>query len=56
MGSNILQRIKKYREEVLSYLKQTNNHYETAQLNLKIDNIEVKYHRWLHPWQGDWEI
>ena len=56
MDQNTIERVKEYREEVLSYLSQTNNHYNTSEINLEIDNKKINYHRWLHPYQGNWEI
>ena len=53
---DIIENIKQYRKEVLNYLKQTNNHYNTIEINLKVGDKNVKYHRWLHPYQGDWEL
>lgn len=48
--------IKSYREQVLDVLKQSNNHYNTQIIELNVFNKNFKYHRWLHPWQGDWEV
>lgn len=45
-----------YRNQVLDVLKQTNNHYLTEEVKLKRVSREFKYHRWLHPFQGDWEV
>ena len=45
-----------YREQVLEVLKQSNNYYDTKIINLNVLGKNIKYHRWLHPWQGDWEI
>ena len=56
MDQNTIERVKEYREEVLSYLSQTNNHYNTTEINLEIDNKKINYHRWMHPYQGNWEI
>lgn len=53
---DIIQRLKEHREAVLTYLKQTNHHYGTKEINLKVGNKKINYHRWLHPYQGDWEI
>lgn len=49
-------KLEEYRNQVLSYLKETNNHYETDIINLNVLNKNIKYHRWLHPYQGNWEI
>ena len=51
-----IERIKKHREAVLNYLKQTNNHYNTIEINLEVDGTKINYHRWLHPYQGSWEL
>lgn len=48
--------IKKYREQVLEVLKASNYHYDTQNINHKVKNWDINYHRWLHPLQGDWEI
>jgi len=47
--------IESYRSDVIEVLKQSGNHYPTKIVELDIHNVVVKYHRWLHPWQGDWE-
>lgn len=48
--------INEYRNQVLDILKQTNNYYSTKIINLHVSDIVINYHRWLHPWQGDWEV
>ena len=48
--------IKSYREQVLDVLKQSNNHYTTQIIELEVLNKTFQYHRWLHPWQGSWEV
>lgn len=48
--------INNYREQVLEVLKSSNNHYNTQIINHKVKDWEIQYHRWLHPWQGSWEI
>lgn len=48
--------INSYREQVLEVLKTSNNHYGTQNINHKVKNWDINYHRWLHPWQGNWEI
>jgi FkbM family methyltransferase len=45
-----------YREQVLDVLKQSNNHYGTQIIELEVLDKKFQYHRWLHPWQGDWEV
>jgi len=45
-----------YRERVLDVLKQSNNHYNTQIIELEVLGNHIKYHRWLHPWQGSWEV
>lgn len=45
-----------YRNQVLDLLKQSNNHYNTKIINLHVNNKSINYHRWLHPWQGNWEV
>jgi FkbM family methyltransferase len=48
--------ISEYRYQVLDILKQSGNHYTTQVINLVVDGIQINYHRWMHPWQGDWEV
>lgn len=48
--------INNYRKQVLEVLKSSNNHYGTQIVNHKVKDWELQYHRWLHPWQGSWEI
>lgn len=45
-----------YRLQVLEVLKQTKNHYPTQIISLNVGDKEINYHRWTHPWQGDWEL
>ena len=51
-----MENIKSYREQVLDVLKQSNNHYTTQIIELEVLNKKFQYHRWLHPWQGSWEV
>ena len=48
--------ISTYRHQVLEVLKQTGNHYTTKEISLTRAGKDFKYHRWLHPYQGDWEV
>jgi len=48
--------IDSYREQVLDVLKQSNNHYDTQIIELEVLDKKFSYHRWLHPWQGSWEV
>lgn len=48
--------ITNYRQQVLEVLKQTNNHYPVQQVDLNRLGKEFSYYRWLHPFQGDWEV
>jgi FkbM family methyltransferase len=48
--------INSYRNEMLDYLKSTNNHYDTEVIELNRLDKNFKYHRWLHPMQGEWEL
>ena len=50
------QEIDNYRHEVLEALRESNNHFPTKEINLKVLDKEINYHRWMHPWQGSWEI
>jgi FkbM family methyltransferase len=45
-----------YRKKVLEILKESGNYYDTQIINFSIENWRINYHRWLHPWQGNWEI
>ena len=51
-----MQDMKGYRDEFLGVLKQTSNHHNTEIIDLTINGIHFDYHRWLHPFQGDWEL
>ena len=51
-----LYNITPYRKQVLEALKSSNNYYNTKNITHRVKNWEIDYHRWLHPWQGDWEI
>lgn len=51
-----MNQINEYRKQVLEVLKQSNNHYSTQVINLEVAGKKINYHRWLHPWQGNWEI
>lgn len=51
-----MNQLNEYRYQVLDILKQSNNHYGTKIINLDINNKHINYHRWMHPWQGDWEV
>lgn len=48
--------IDNYRLQVLEALKESGNHYPTEVINLEVLGKKINYHRWLHPWQGSWEI
>jgi FkbM family methyltransferase len=51
-----MSQLDEYRKQVIEVLKQSNNHYPTQVINLEVADKKINYHRWLHPWQGDWEI
>ena len=51
-----MSQVDEYRNQVLEVLKQSNNHYPTNIINLQVGDKQINYHRWMHPWQGDWEI
>tara|TARA_R110002153_G_scaffold73412_3_gene191512 strand:- start:2019 stop:2855 length:837 start_codon:yes stop_codon:yes gene_type:complete len=51
-----IETIKEHREAVLNFLKETNNYYNTLEINLEVDNKKINYYRWLHPYQGKWEL
>jgi FkbM family methyltransferase len=48
--------ISQYRSEVLKVLNETGNHYDTKIIDLKRLQRDIQYHRWMHPYQGDWEL
>lgn len=51
-----MNQLTEYRNQVLDVLKQSNNHYNTEIINLNVFGKDIRYHRWLHPWQGNWEV
>ena len=55
-NKELFDRINSYRSEILDYLKQTNNHYGSIEINLNEGGKVINYHRWQHPYQGDWEL
>ena len=48
--------ISPYRHQVLEVLKKSGNHYPTTPITLTRLGKKFTYHRWLHPYQGDWEV
>jgi len=48
--------IEDYRTQVLYVLKATNNYYDTEEVSIGLPSWNFKYARWLHPYQGDWEV
>lgn len=48
--------IDEYRNQILDILKKNNYHYPSKKIDVHILNNEISYYRWLHPYQGDWEI
>jgi FkbM family methyltransferase len=51
-----LENLKSYRIQILDVLKKTKNYYNTQIIELEVLGKKFQYHRWLHPWQGSWEI
>jgi FkbM family methyltransferase len=51
-----MSQVDEYRKQVIEVLKQSNNHHPTQVINLEVAGKKINYHRWLHPWQGSWEI
>lgn len=51
-----MENIIEYKNQVIKILKANNNYYDTEIINLNLLDKKINYHRWLHPWQGDWEI
>lgn len=48
--------ISEYRNEVIEVLKESGNHYDTDVIKLNRVNRDISYHRWMHPYQGNWEV
>tara|TARA_Y100001963_G_scaffold131669_1_gene189329 strand:+ start:3580 stop:4458 length:879 start_codon:yes stop_codon:yes gene_type:complete len=55
-SKELFDRIDSYRNEILEYLKSTNNHYGCSEINFNVNDININYYRWMHPYQGDWEV
>ena len=51
-----IERITEYRNAVLDALKKSNNYYGSKKINVKVNDKTIKYYRWLHPYQGMWEL
>lgn len=52
----IIERIQEYRNAVLDALKKSNNHYRSQKIKIKVNDKSIEYYRWLHPYQGRWEL
>lgn len=46
---------KEYREEFINVLKQNKNHFTSIINEYKVGNYNIKYYKWQHPYQGNWE-
>lgn len=51
-----MNQLTEYRSQVIQLLKENNTHYPTQLVNLTVADKKINYHRWLHPWQGNWEV
>lgn len=48
--------LSEYLEEVVKALKVADKHYPAEKITLNVASHNINYYRWLHPWQGDWEV
>ena len=55
-SKELFDKVDSYHNEILDYLKSTNNHYEREEINFDVDDNHINYYRWQHPYQGDWEL
>jgi FkbM family methyltransferase len=55
--NTIFETTKEYRTEFINVLKQNKSHYNTelAEYTTPSKNHNIKYHKWKHPYQGNWE-
>jgi len=51
-----LEGIVSHREEILKILQDSNLRFETSRQFVKVLDKEFYYERWLHPYQGSWEV
>lgn len=51
-----LQNITEHREQILDILSKGDLRFGTVKITLHKDGKEFTYERWLHPYQGDWEV
>jgi len=55
--SEYLDNIDNYRSELLEFLSTVNARYSYQKINVTFNGIkDFSYYRWLHPYQGDWEV
>ena len=54
--NNIFNNIDSYRHSLIEYLKKENLFYENEKINLSVNEKEISYYRWLHPYQTAWEL
>jgi len=55
-NKELFDRVNSYREQVLNVLKNNGNYHYTNEINLEMGKFKINYHRWLHPYQGSWEL
>ena len=51
-----MENLTEYKNQIINILKESNNYYSTRVINTQVGNQQINYHRWMHPWQGDWEV
>lgn len=51
-----LEHMDEHRQQVLNYLEQNKLRYGTSRQSIKVLDKEFQYERWLHPYQGSWEV
>jgi len=56
LNSKLLSHVEGYRQNVLNVLKQQNNHHGRLKIDLNVIGKSFSYNRWLHPYQGSWEV
>ena len=55
-NKELFDRIDNYRNSVLDELRKNNTYYVADEVNIEIGSKQINYFRWLHPYQGSWEL
>jgi len=55
-NKELFDRVDNYRNQVLQVLRNGNNYYYSNEITLEIGDKKINYYRWLHPYQGSWEL